>query len=91
MKKIQIDIRRNLPPGKVKNGLVVDRYKLFSFAFWAITTLIQEETDLYIFIFEGILVTLHFWECREGLARVGGNCLTETRSSRPTVGRTMER
>jgi len=25
MKKIQIDIRRNLPPGKTKNGLVVDR------------------------------------------------------------------
>merc|ERR1719474_1548623 len=25
MKKIQIDIRRNLPPGKAKSGLIVDR------------------------------------------------------------------
>ena len=29
MKKIQIDIRRNLPPGKAKSGLIVDRSVLF--------------------------------------------------------------
>ena len=29
MKKIQIDIRRNLPPGKAKSGLIVDRFGLF--------------------------------------------------------------